>query len=390
MSASRPQHAALHLVKLDRLKERLEIALAKAFVALAFDDLVKHRPNHRLGEDLPQQALLAAIDQDLVALQAIEVLAVARQPLVDQLVIGVGRVEEFDVAGTQRLDSAIDVRGRQSDVLDALAVIGLEIFLDLVNPARVAAGLVDRDADFAVGASQRAALDAGQLALNVEITNLPEIEEPLVEPGPHIHASLMDVVRQMVDRRQADALRRLLDARYRHKIDVVDRATRAVAVDEVDEAAADALDRRDVQLHRADPALDRLGAELDRPAIGQGRVGDPKRDGTNARAVKPREALRKAFRLGIDDEIDIALTIKRHPFRAMPGDGAEPHALEHRSERRRVGRGVFDELEPVRAHGIIPLGVVPQVATLCRHFFASCPDNAQALKIVRGLRRFRA
>jgi hypothetical protein len=38
-------------------KQRLEIALAEAFVALALDDLEEDRADHILGEDLKQQAL---------------------------------------------------------------------------------------------------------------------------------------------------------------------------------------------------------------------------------------------------------------------------------------------------------------------------------------------
>ena len=53
--------------------------------------------------------------------------------------------------------------------------------------------------------------------------------------------------------------RRALDGQ---EVDVID-LLRAVAVDQVEVRAADALDGRDVQLHRADPALDGLRAALD-------------------------------------------------------------------------------------------------------------------------------
>jgi hypothetical protein len=49
------QHAALHLVALDGLEQRLEIAFAEAFVALALDDLEEDRAECVLGEDLQQQ-----------------------------------------------------------------------------------------------------------------------------------------------------------------------------------------------------------------------------------------------------------------------------------------------------------------------------------------------
>ncbi len=65
-------HPAAHLVELDAFEQRLEIALAEAFVALALDDLEEDRADHILGEDLQQQALplgRRAVDQDAALLE---------------------------------------------------------------------------------------------------------------------------------------------------------------------------------------------------------------------------------------------------------------------------------------------------------------------------------
>ena len=67
-------------------------------------------------------------------------------------------------------------------------------------------------------------LQAGQLALDVEVADLAEIEEPLVEVGPLVHAAAMDVVGQVVDVGEADARGLRVDARPGREIDVVDRA----------------------------------------------------------------------------------------------------------------------------------------------------------------------
>src|SRR5688572_17382110 len=121
--------ASCDLVRLDRFEQRAEIALAEALVALALDDLEEDRPDHGLGEDLQELVLVMllvdalAVDEDLVALEALEVLAVVGHALVDALVIGVGRVEEAHAPSAQRLHRRIDVRGRECDVLDALAVV---------------------------------------------------------------------------------------------------------------------------------------------------------------------------------------------------------------------------------------------------------------------------
>jgi hypothetical protein len=50
----RLQHPAAHLVELDRLEQRLEVAFAEALVAFALDELEEDRPELVLGEDLQQ------------------------------------------------------------------------------------------------------------------------------------------------------------------------------------------------------------------------------------------------------------------------------------------------------------------------------------------------
>ncbi len=72
-------HAAPDLVELDAFEQRLEIAVAEAFIALALDDLEEDRADHILGEDLEQDALFAdiAVDQDAVLAQPLQVLAMA-------------------------------------------------------------------------------------------------------------------------------------------------------------------------------------------------------------------------------------------------------------------------------------------------------------------------
>src|SRR5260370_1616171 len=94
---SRLQHAALDLVLLDGLEERLEVALAEAVITLALDEFEKDRPDHGLGEYLQEDARHAAvddplaIDQDAVLLQPIERLGMARKPPAGAVRVDVGR-----------------------------------------------------------------------------------------------------------------------------------------------------------------------------------------------------------------------------------------------------------------------------------------------------------
>jgi hypothetical protein len=48
----RLNHATPQLIALERLEERLEVALAEPFVALALDELEEHRAEERRGEYL--------------------------------------------------------------------------------------------------------------------------------------------------------------------------------------------------------------------------------------------------------------------------------------------------------------------------------------------------
>src|SRR6267378_4494679 len=187
ISGCRFQDAAPYLVELHRLEQRLEVALAEALVALPLDDLEEDRADGGLGEDLQQQpAARAAVDQDPAPLQLLERLAMVWQALADHLVIGVRRVEQLHPRAAQLVDGGIDVAAMQRDVLDPLAVILLDL-------RAVVRGFVDRDADLAARAGHRLGLEAGQLALDVEVADLAETEQPLVELGPFLHAAAMHV-----------------------------------------------------------------------------------------------------------------------------------------------------------------------------------------------------
>ena len=68
-----------------------------------------------------------------------------------------------------------------------------------------------------------------------------------------------------------------------------------------------------------------------------------------------REALRKGVGFGIDDEIDLPLSVQGDLLVAVAGDGRKAHALEQLSHRHGIGRRIFDELEARSAHRVFPL-----------------------------------
>src|SRR6478609_5223537 len=100
--------AALVLLALDGLEERLEVALAETERTVPLDELEEDRRAvaERLGEDLQQVAVLVPVDEDLALLQLLD-----RHPDVADalaqlgiLVVAVGGVEELHAVGTQRVD----------------------------------------------------------------------------------------------------------------------------------------------------------------------------------------------------------------------------------------------------------------------------------------------
>ena len=236
-------------------------------------------------------------------------------------------------------------------MLDPLAVELHQELLDL--PGALLRFLVERDADLAVGRGHRLRREAGVLALDVEVADLAEVEEALVEAGPERHPAAVDVVRQVIERLQAVADRAPIDAGQELEVDVVDRLAVLEAVDQVERRAADALDRRQAQLHRPGRHLERLRAELERARVGLVRIADAKGEPARRRPVLGGEVAGVALRLAVDDEVDVALAEQDDVLRAVLGDLREAELLEHRLERSRLGRRELDELEAHQAHRVL-------------------------------------
>src|SRR5690348_2743135 len=97
------QVAALGLLALDRLEQRLEVAVAEAARAVALDDLEEHRGAvaDRLREDLQQVALVVAVDQDALLAQVGKLLDDLGHARGDLVVIRLGDREELDAALAQ-------------------------------------------------------------------------------------------------------------------------------------------------------------------------------------------------------------------------------------------------------------------------------------------------
>src|SRR5215210_5286667 len=98
------QVAAARLLALDRLEQRLEVAVAEAARPVALDDLEEdgRAVADRLGEDLQQVALVVAVDEDALLAQVGELLDDLGDARGNLVVVGLGDGEELDPATAQR------------------------------------------------------------------------------------------------------------------------------------------------------------------------------------------------------------------------------------------------------------------------------------------------
>src|SRR5882757_952449 len=232
-------------------------------------------------------------------------------------------------------------------MLDALALVLVQVLLDL---ALVVLALIDGNADLAAGRGERTREQAGLLSLDAEVANFPEIKQLLVKAGPHIHIAALDVVREMIDANEPHRWGGPRSA-HGHEVDIVDGAL-AVAIHEVDEAAADADDRRNVQFHGTCGDGPRFRTQVERTGVRQSRIGDAKCHGAGAGPMGARELLCETVMFRIDDEIDIALIVQGHVLGAMARNRRQPHAFEQPAQQFSIRCRVLDEFESVGAHGV--------------------------------------
>ena len=115
------------------------------------------------------------------------------------------------------------------------------------------------------------------------------------------------------------------------EVDVVDRATVAIAVDEEQPRAADPLDRRNVELAVATPHFDVGGAEPERPLVRGFRILHPEGHRAGAGAMRLGIFLGIGAGLGIDDEVAVGLLVQRDVLALVPSDLGKTHPVN--SER---------------------------------------------------------
>ena len=294
-----------------------------------------------------------------------------RHALIDHVEIAVGRIQKLDAGRAHRFDRRIDIVGETRDVLDAFAVVLLQVFVDL----RFGIGrLVQRNAHDAVGCGHRLGQQAGLRALDVEIADLAEVEQALVIVRPLVHVAEIQIVGEVIDEGQPQPLGHHLRARQPFVVRVVDGARVVVAINDVQHAAADAFDHR-----RGDGLAQFLVGDW-RGAVLQrlhphpfGKLVDADRKTAGAGAVLGGEVGGEGIGIFVDQECAVALAIGADCAGLVTRHHREAHPAEVIVKLLRLPRrrGEFDELEAVDAHGIFERGDLHAGGGLCAHGRAS-------------------
>jgi predicted ATPase/DNA-binding CsgD family transcriptional regulator len=201
----RLQVAAQLLLALDRLEQRLEVALAEAERAVPLDELEEHgRPvADGLGEDLQQVAVLVPVDEDAALLQLLDGDADLTDPAAQDRVgvVAVWRGQELHAPLGQLVHGGADVRGREGQVLNTGAAVVLQVLVDL-RLALAFGRLVERELDPVVAARDDLAHQRRVLGGDVvadELGQVREAHDPVVEGDPLVHRAEFHVADDVVE-----------------------------------------------------------------------------------------------------------------------------------------------------------------------------------------------
>ena len=234
-------------------------------------------------------------------------------------------------------------------MLNALAVVLQQILLDLTAAAAL---FVERNANLAIGSRHGPGLEAGVLSFNVKEADLAEVKQLFVVRRPVIHAPAVHVMGQVIDKAKAAALGPPVSAVEIDEVDVVNRGAFGIAVDQVQDGAANAANRRQLEFHGAAGDVDGLRALGQRPRVSGRGVMHAKGHTAGARAVLLGVVRGGRVLVVIDNEIDIALTPQVHVFGFVARHRGKAQHSQHRLQCAPLQRGELNEFKAVKAHGV--------------------------------------
>ena len=188
-------------------------------------------------------------------------------------------------------------------MLNAFALVLHQILVDLALLVR---GLVERNTHNTIRRSHGLRDQSCLGTLDIKVTNFAEVEQPLVEVGEPFHVAEVQIVRQVIDEGQTEALGVALDTREPIVFGIVHLAPITIAVHHVKHAAADTLDNRHIHGLGRFPFRDSL------PPFGEGLLthflgGAGKADGepTGTRTMLTGEGRSEGIRFFVNQEVAV-------------------------------------------------------------------------------------
>ena len=136
------------------------------------------------------------------------------------------------------------------------------------------------------------------------------------------------------------------------EVDVVDALAVFKTVDQVQRRAANALDRRQAQLHDAGRNVHRLRAHFQRAAIGFVRVFHTKRHAAGTRAMLGGKVGRIALGFAVDDEVDVALAVQIDVLERCLATNVKPSCFISGSSTPGLGEANSTNSNPINPIGL--------------------------------------
>ena len=184
-----------------------------------------------------------------------------------------------------------------------------------------------------------------------------KIEQLVVVVDPMLHLAAAHVIGDVIDRNETGARNMRMSFGKRNKIDIEDRHL-AITVDQINGGFADSHNGGNVEFHHPCPSRFLDDDIVGCPPVRSTGVFDTNGDGIDRCCSNIQERTGETWQVRVDQQIDLALPIKRDVLGTVPGDGAESRAAQEAGEWHRIGCRELDELEAVRAHRILLLSQI--------------------------------
>src|SRR6202171_2758629 len=253
------------------------------------------------------------------------------------------RFDEGHAALTQCGDGFQHIPGAEADALQHLVRLRIEY---------PGLGVDQLEVEGTAWAFQDAPL--GQDAVSLFVRGNLEAKERRVKRNPVRHAIASDVLHDAEPMQVIKRRRTRIDTRVQREIDIVDREL-SMPVHKVDPACANAMDRRNIELHNFHLRGDDPGTAVDRISVRGRCIAHAQRDRGDHRRFGRLHRACLTTRVSVDNDVHVALSIEQYLARTVSCDRAKAHHLQDLAQSLRLAGGILDELDPLHLERVVLL-----------------------------------